>query len=154
MWPCLPATRLDKQCQMFADKHVPTRTRLSLIKRPSSSLPLPTMPKRPVTVQSDPESDDEYGSPKRARTDDPSDAEEDRPGPSQRRTQTQGRSGGRARARAREVQDEDSDAEDDEVDIPVAVDDEEFEKAHEDDVRAQIESKKNTKKVSQSPFTT
>ena len=44
--------------------------------------------------------------------------------------------------------DDDDVEDDDEVDVPVAVDDEEFEKAHEDDVRAQIESKKNTKKVS------
>ncbi|KAJ2932349.1 hypothetical protein H1R20_g4748, partial [Candolleomyces eurysporus] len=104
------------------------------------------MPKRPVTVQSDPESDEEYGSPKRARTDDFSDAEEVQAGPSQRRTQTQGRSGGRARGRGRTAQNEESDVEDDEADIPVAVDDEEFEKAHEDDVRAQIESKKNVKR--------
>lgn len=110
------------------------------------------MPKRPVIVQSDAESDDQYGSPKRARTDDPSDSE-NQPGPSQRRTQTQNRSGGRARGRGRQAQVEESDEDDDdeeeeEVDIPVAVDDEEFEKAHEDDVRAQIESKKHTKKVS------
>jgi hypothetical protein len=111
------------------------------------------MPKRPVTVQSDAESDEEYGSPKRARTDDPSDAEEVQAGPSQRRTQTQGQSGGRARGRAREAQNEESDAEDDQVDMPVAVDDEEFEKAHEDDVREQIESKKNTKRVSRPLFT-
>ncbi|KAJ2914708.1 hypothetical protein MD484_g5713, partial [Candolleomyces efflorescens] len=100
------------------------------------------MPKRPVTVQSDAESDEEYGSPKRARTDDPSDVEEGQAGPSQPRTQTRGR----GRGRAREAQNEESDSEEEEIDVPVAVDDEEFEKAHEDDVRAQIESKKNTKR--------
>jgi hypothetical protein len=98
------------------------------------------MPKRPVTVQSDVESDEEYGPSELAPTTlatlkrtKPATHADPRP------------DGGRARDRAREAQNEESDAEDEDVDIPVAIDDEEFEKAHEDDARAQIESKKNTK---------
>ncbi|TEB23008.1 P-loop containing nucleoside triphosphate hydrolase protein [Coprinellus micaceus] len=89
------------------------------------------MPKRPATVETDSGSDSERGTPKRTRRQPADDSDSDQAGPSQRN----GRQGRGRRAR----NEEDSDAEA-EVVVPVAVDDEEFENAHRDRIRRQLES--------------
>jgi hypothetical protein len=103
-----------------------------------SSLATSTMPKRPATVETDSGSDSERGTPKRTRRQPADDSDSDQAGPSQRN----GRQGRGRRAR----NEEDSDAEA-EVVVPVAVDDEEFENAHRDRIRRQLESNNRAAKV-------